>query len=85
MKSFAVLFTYSFDCDSSVYLFDTQEEAIKFMTESYKEELRIDKEENEWNTEEYMAEDKMYAKIVNHFADGDDVTEFHVANVYDQY
>lgn len=55
------------------------------MTESYKEELRIDKEENEWNTEGYMAEDKMYAKIVNHFADGNDVTEFHVANVYDQY
>lgn len=68
-----------------MYLFDTQEEAIKFMTESYKEELRIDKEENEWNTEGYMAEDKMYAKIVHHFADGDDVTEFHVANVYDQY
>lgn len=55
------------------------------MTESYEEELRIDKEENAWNTEGYMAEDKMYAKIVNHFADGDDVTEFHVANVYDQY
>lgn len=46
IKYFAVVFTYSFDCDSSVYLFDTQEEAIKFMTESYKEELRIDKEEN---------------------------------------
>ena len=85
MKSFAVVFTYSFDCDCSAQLFDTQDEAIKFMTESYKEELRIDKEENEWSTEGYMAKDKMYAKIVNHFADGDDITEFHVPNVYDQY
>lgn len=85
MKPFAVVFTYSFDCDSAVYLVNTQDEAIKFMTESYEEELRIDKEENKWDTEGYMAEDKMYAKIVNHFADGNDVTEFHVANVYDQY
>lgn len=30
MKSFAVVFTYSFDCDSSVYLFDTQDEAIVY-------------------------------------------------------
>lgn len=85
MKPFAVVFTYSFDCDCAVYPVDTQDEAIKFMTESYEEELRIDKEENKWDTEGYIAEDKMYAKIVNHFADGDDVTEFHVANVYDQY
>lgn len=28
MKSFAVVFTYSFDCDSSVYLFDTQDEQL---------------------------------------------------------
>ena len=82
MKSFAVVFTYSFDCDSSVYLFDTQDEAIKFMTESYEEELRIDKEENGWNSEGYVTEDDMYAMIVNHFPDRDDITEFHIANVY---
>lgn len=82
MKSFAVVFTYSFDCDSSVYLFDTQDEAIKFMTESYEEELRIDKEENGWNSEGYVTEDDMYARIVTHFPDRDDITEFHIANVY---
>ena len=29
-----------------------------------------------------MQEDEMYAKITNHFQDGDDVTEFHIANIY---
>lgn len=82
MKSFAVVFTYSFDSDSSVYLFDTQEEAITFMRKSYEEELRIDTEENDWISEGHIDEDGMYAKIVNYFADGDDVTEFRVANVY---
>lgn len=82
MKSFAVVFTYSFDSDSSVYLFDTLEEAKTFMCKSYEEELRIDTEENDWISEGHIDEDGMYAKIVNHFADRDDVTEFHVASVY---
>ena len=31
MKTFAVVFTYSFDLDAAVYLFNTQEKAIKFI------------------------------------------------------
>lgn len=83
MESYAVVFTYSFDTAAAVYLFDTLLEAREFMFKSYKEELRIDVEENGWNSEGYIQEDGMYAKITNHFQDeGDDVTEFHVANIY---
>lgn len=82
MKPFAVVFTYSFDTDSAVYLFDTEEEAIDYMMKSLAEELRIDTEENGWSSEGYIQEDGMYAKITNHFQDGDDVTEFHIANIY---
>ena len=31
MKSCAVVFTYLFDTDSAVYLFNTQEETINYM------------------------------------------------------
>ena len=82
MKSYAVVFTYSFDTDSAVYLFDTEDAAIDYMLESYEEELRIDKEENGWDSEGYVTEDDMYARIVTHFPDRDDITEFHIANVY---
>ena len=83
MKSCAVVFTYSFDTDSAVYLFDTQEEAIDYMMKSLEEELRIDKEENGQDSDSYVTEDKMYAKIITHFPRGDDVTEMRIANVYD--
>lgn len=83
MKSYAVVFTYSFDTDSAVYLFDTQEEAIDYMMKSFEEELRIDQEENGWNSEGHVAEDKMYAEIITHYPSGDSVTEMHIANVYE--
>jgi hypothetical protein len=83
MKSYAVVFTYSFDADSAVYLFDTEEKAIDYMMKSFEEELRIDQEENGWDSEGYVTEDKMYAKIITHYPSGDGVTEYHVANVYE--
>lgn len=83
MKSYAVVFTYSFDTDSAVYLFDTEEKAIDYMMKSLEEELRIDQEENGWDSEGYVTEDKMYAKIITHYTSGDDVTEMHIANVYE--
>ena len=83
MESCEVVFTYSFDTDSAVSLFATQEEAIDYMMKSLEEELRIDKEENGWDSDSYVTEDKMYAKIITHFPSGDDVTEMRIANVYD--
>lgn len=83
MKSYAVVFTYSFDTDAAVYLFDTIDAAKEFMLKSYKEELRIDKEENYWSSKGYIQEDGMYAKIASYFQGEDNgVTGFHIANVY---
>ena len=44
--NYAVIFTYSFDGDVAVYLFQDELSAKKFLRDSYEEELRIDKEEN---------------------------------------
>lgn len=85
MKSFAVVFTYSFDSDCAVYLFGTFEEAQKFLTESFQEELRIDTEENGWSSKGEISEDRTYARIVNHYGnEGNepDITYYHLANVY---
>ena len=37
--SYAVIFTYSFDDEVAVYLFETDEKAKNFRISSYKEEL----------------------------------------------
>lgn len=83
--NYAVIFTYSSDEDIAVYLFETEEEAKDFLESSYKEELRIDTEENEWNSEGTISEDGWYAKIENYFGDEGsepDVTEFRIGNIY---
>lgn len=83
MKQYAVCFTYSFDNDASVYLFDTYEEAIKFLKDAFENELRIDTEENEWDSVGEITEDSLYAKITTRFRDHENITEFHCANVYE--
>ena len=83
--SYAVIFTYNFDDEVAVYLFETEEEAKNFLESSYKEELRIDTEENEWNSEGTISEDGWYAKIENYFGDEESepaVTEFRIGNIY---
>ena len=83
--NYAVIFTYSFDDEVAVYLFETEEEAKNFLESSYKEELRIDTEENEWNSEGTISDDGWYAKIENYFGDEGsepDVTEFRIGNIY---
>lgn len=84
--SYAVVFTYSFDDEVAVYLFATEGEATKFLREQYEEELRIDVEENGWETEGEHSEDWWYARISNNFDDGDirvNVTEMRLGRVYE--
>ena len=50
MKNYAVIFEYTFDDEIPVRLFDTLDEAKKFLRDSFNEEVRIDKEENGWDT-----------------------------------
>ena len=83
--NYAVIFTYSFDDEVAVYLFETEEKAKNFLISSYKEELRIDTEENEWHSEGTISKDGWYAKIENYYGDeGSEpaVTEFRIGNIY---
>lgn len=80
--NYAVVFTYSFDDDVAVYLFEDESSAIDFLVSSYKEELRIDKEENGWNSIGMLSDDGWYAKITSSFFDHEDVTEFRIGRVY---
>lgn len=83
--SYAVIFTYSFDDEVAVYLFETEEEAKDFLKSYYKEELRIDTEENEWHSEGTISKDGWYAKIEKYYEDEGnepDVTEIRIGNIY---
>lgn len=80
--NYAVIFTYSFDGECVVYLFQTEEESITFLRDSFNEEVRIDKEENCWDVVSEISEDGRYAKITNCFEDRDDITEMRVGNIY---
>ena len=80
--SYAVIFTYSFDSDVAVYLFNDEESAKKMLRDNYEQELQIDMRENEWDTDAEISDDGCYAKITNHFADHDDVTEYRIGRVY---
>lgn len=80
--NYAVVFTYSFDDDVAVYLFEELESAKKFLIDNYKEELRVDVQENGFLTTSYITENRRYASITNHFEDHDDVTEMHIGQIY---
>ena len=69
MKNYAVIFEYSFDAEIPVYLFETFEEAQKFLRDSFNEEVRIDKEENGWDTNASLDEEEGIAVIFNRFDD----------------
>lgn len=80
--NYAVIFNYSFDGEVPVYLFADYESAKKMLKESYEEELRIDTEENGWDSIGYMSEDGDYASITTRFHDHEDLTEMRIGNIY---
>ena len=58
---------------------------VRKVFDHYKEELRIDIEENEWHSEGIISKDGWYAKIENYYGDkGSEpaVTEFRIGNIY---
>lgn len=82
MNNYAVIFTYSFDDEVAVYLFDTEEEAKKFLKDNFEEEIRIDTEENGWDCNWSIEDDGRYAVIFNRFNDKVDTTTMRIGNVY---
>lgn len=83
--NYAVIFSYSFDGDVAVYLFETEEEAVAFLRSSYEEELRMDIEESGWISSGEISDDGWYAKIetASMGCMGVDITEFRIGNVYE--
>lgn len=65
IRCYAVLFTYNFDNDSSVYLFDDFESAQEFLKNAYNEEVRVETEENGWDVDATHTDDWTFAKIVH--------------------
>lgn len=87
IKKIPVVVTYSWETAPSVYLFDTDEEAVEFLTRDFGNEVRIDTEENGYVLDEDMSveldEDGVYATIT-HFTDsGDDITTWSIGQVYE--
>ena len=80
--NYAVIFTYTFDSEVVVYLFATYEDAKKFLTDSYKEEMRIDIEENGWDSHGYIDEEEGAAYIFTRFSDHTDQTTMLIGNIY---
>lgn len=78
-----VVTTYSFDSEVVVKLCDSYEEAVKYLEETAKEEARIDKEEDGWDTEFFHTDEWDLANITNHFPDRDDTTTFTIARLID--
>ena len=76
---YAVVITYSFDNEVTVYVFETVESAQDFLRKTYLEELRIDTEENGRNSTGEISDDSWYAKITTEF---DDITEFRIGSIY---
>ena len=80
--NYAVTFMYSFDDDASVYLFETEEKAVDFLRTSFYEEVRINTEEKQLDTEYSISEDGKIARIVNYFDHGEDETIMIVGRIY---
>lgn len=82
--NYAVVVTYSFDPEVFVKLFENLDDAKNYLETDWRRELTIDTEENGWDSDFYISEDRDYAKITNHFADRDDETIWQIGIVYDE-
>ena len=82
--NFALICTYSWDLETEVYLYKTEEEAVAELKAIYDEEIKIDTDQGN-NFESEYDESGWYAKITNYRRSGDvDVTEYRVGRIYQQ-
>ena len=80
---FTLIVTYSFDPEVVVYPFADEESAKAALRSNFENEKHIDMEENGYDSTASIEKDGCYAKIVNHFADRDDTTEWRVVETKD--
>lgn len=84
---FAVVTSYSFDPDHAMHIFGSEEAAKNFMKRDYENELRIDMEENGWESEGMLDMDSGKATIKNTFPNLDgsvrtDITYWEITQTY---
>ena len=86
-----VVVMYPWEANPTVFLCDTDEEAEALLRKLYKEEYRIEIEENGrepgLDMDSYIADDNRYAWIAINYNDlsGDfeDITEWSIGHIYD--
>lgn len=85
MSKYAVVISFNFDSTVSVLLFDTKDEAKKFIRKDLEEELWIDCVENGWDnlTTSWVSDDGHIAKLYNSFDDHENITEWRLADVHE--
>lgn len=83
-----VVIRYSFDRETPVLLFDTEEDAVRYIREDFQKECDIDTKENGHiignDMEVHIEADGSYARIINksNHPDADDaVTEWFVGTI----
>ncbi len=83
-----VVIRYSFDRETPVLLFDTEEDAVHYIREDFQRECDIDTKENGHiignDMEVYIEDDGSYAKIINksnHPNADDAVTEWFIGTI----
>lgn len=79
---FAVVFTYSPDGDTAVYLFPDEDTAKEFLRDNYKECLRSAKEECGTLVLGQISEDGWYAKVSALSQDAGEISEMRIGKVY---
>lgn len=82
MNSWALVFSYSFDTDTAVYLFDTLEEAKKTLWGAVAEEVRILREEDGCEAVSEISKDSLYGRITVRQNGMTVVQEVRIGNVY---
>ncbi len=84
-KKVPLVTTYSFDQDTPVFFYDTQEEAAAELKRQFNEELRIQTEENGHvegaDLETKVSDDWFYASITIYYDDQKDVIEWSVGDL----
>lgn len=82
-KKIPMVVTYSFDAETPVWLFDTEEEAVAEIKKQYEEELQIAKDNwgNNIYIEHNISKDGCYAEIKEFFSDHTDVTKWSVGDI----
>lgn len=82
MRDYAVVCSYSWDENTAVYLFDTEDEAVAFLRQTFKDETDSDTD-NGYHFDCEISQTGWYAKITNYRSTGDiDVTEYRVGHIY---